>query len=30
MKTEEYKLLRVYADGEPNSGEITKVILKRE
>jgi len=30
MKTEKYKLMRVYSDGEPNSGEITKVILKRD
>ena len=30
MATEEYKLMRVYEDGEPGSAEITDVILNRK
>jgi hypothetical protein len=30
MDTEEYRLMRVYEDGEPGSAEITDVILNRK
>ena len=29
MESEEYRLMRTYAEGEPNAGEITRVILAR-
>ena len=30
MATEEYRMMRVYEDGEPGTGEITDVILNRK